>query len=612
MVNRRCGQKSGHGPQPLRFRPVTRDACERTVNVADSMNNDSDRQAGRVPSRWQTVAEIVLIVGLLFLYTGGPPPDVNEAHYLVKAKNYWNPEWCGTDIFLQSADAHASFYWTFGWWTLWCSLPTVAWLGRLVAWTCFAVAWRGLSGLIFPERFGSVLTAALFILLSDRCHLSGEWAVGGFEAKGIAYALVLWGLRYLVLGRWNRVWPLLGAAAAFHVLVGGWSVVAAAIAWSLSGPQRTPLTRMGMSLGVGFLLSLPGLVPALLLTAEADPATIQQANAIYVFHRLSHHLVWYRFEVVRWFAFGGLLTAWGVLTVLLRECHPWSQLHRFAVGSLAIAGLGVVIGLVLLPWPQWSAALLKFYWFRLADVAIPISVSLGLPLIVVSGGRTGQWRWDVRRMGTWLGLALIVVPAAWFVWRWVELQRDFRPRAVVQSQGVAGGRYARAGRQYAAWRSVCEWIARHSDPQDRFLTPRGQQTFKWYAGRAEVACWKDVPQDPASVVRWWRLMNSIYSPEVIESGLGAWSETQLQELAREHRFQYILVDRRRTGRRLGFQRVYPEAPEVNAFYELYRVEPGVPWGPDWGEDSTQAQRGTRADDGSVGRRVAGPAASSPE
>ena len=63
--------------------------------------------------------------------------------------------------------------------------------------------------------------------------MAGEWMIGGLEAKGLAYVFVLLALGALARGRWRAVWPLLGAASAFHVLVGGWSVVAAASFGSL-------------------------------------------------------------------------------------------------------------------------------------------------------------------------------------------------------------------------------------------------------------------------------------------------------------------------------------------------------------------------------------------
>ena len=135
--------------------------------------------------------EMALIVGLLFVYFGSPPPDANEAHYLVKAKHYWNPTWCGPDVFLDSRDAHTVFYWTIGWLTRWWSLTVVAWVGRLLSWVLFAIGWQRLSWVIVPRTYVSVVTAALFVVLADHCHLAGEWALGGLEAKPIAYVLLL-------------------------------------------------------------------------------------------------------------------------------------------------------------------------------------------------------------------------------------------------------------------------------------------------------------------------------------------------------------------------------------------------------------------------------------
>ena len=85
-----------------------------------------DRGNNPRADRWTAAAEIMLIFLLFFLYAGWPPPDVNEAHYVAKAKHYWQPDWCPTDHFLASADAHLVFYWTFGWLTRLAPLASVA------------------------------------------------------------------------------------------------------------------------------------------------------------------------------------------------------------------------------------------------------------------------------------------------------------------------------------------------------------------------------------------------------------------------------------------------------------------------------------------------------
>ena len=61
-------------------------------------------------SRVQAGFETVLVFLIFFIQGAWPVPEVNEAHYLSKAKHYWNPQWCDQDFFCNSADAHQVFY----------------------------------------------------------------------------------------------------------------------------------------------------------------------------------------------------------------------------------------------------------------------------------------------------------------------------------------------------------------------------------------------------------------------------------------------------------------------------------------------------------------------
>lgn len=214
----------------------------RTFVMADRQDQNL-HCAGRWSGRYVILVEVALIFLVFFVHAGWPVPDVNEAHYLGKARHYWNPAWASGDFFLESADAHLAFYWTFGWVLRWLPLVTAAWVGRIVTWGLLAWAWQRLSRAVVPRPLFSVLSAALFVCLLDRFHFAGEWVVGGVEAKGFAYVLVFLGLESLILNRWNRVWLLMGAAAAFHVIVGGWAVVLASLAWLESGEDRFPLRK---------------------------------------------------------------------------------------------------------------------------------------------------------------------------------------------------------------------------------------------------------------------------------------------------------------------------------------------------------------------------------
>ena len=179
----------------------------------------------------RTIVEIALIFAVFWIQGAWPVPDVNEPHYLAKAAHYWNPDAFRGDSFTESADTHQVFDFVFGWLSLWLSPFAMAWTGRVVTWLLLAWSWQRLSAAIVPRAWFSPLTAALFVCMTERCHMAGEWIIGGVEAKGFAYVFVFLGLESLVRNRWNRALVLFGIASTFHVLVRGWSAVAAGIAW---------------------------------------------------------------------------------------------------------------------------------------------------------------------------------------------------------------------------------------------------------------------------------------------------------------------------------------------------------------------------------------------
>jgi hypothetical protein len=503
---------------------------------------------------WLAFAEIGLVFLVFAVDAGWPVPDVNETCYLGKAKHYWNPSWCAADFFFRSADAHLVFYWTFGWVTRWLSLPAAAWLGRIITWGLLAWAWRRLSVTVAPGPLLAGLSAALLVVLLDRFHLAGEWVVGGVEAKGFAYVLVFLGLDALLRGRWNRVWILLGAASAFHVLVGGWSVLLAGWVWIVSPSERPPLRAMVPGLAVGLVLALPGLIPGLLLTRGVDSAVVDQANQIYVFRRLPHHLALHTLKpeefTHRLIRYGSQLVAFGVLCALLPAGRVDRRLRWFVVGSLLIAICGMAISLSTRDDPALAAKLLRYYWMRLSDVALPIGVALTATAFIAKSLARN------RRMGVWC-LACGLLAAGLHLGTVVHARHEMGcPRA------------DRKLRDYDDWRDMCQWIAENVEPDAVFLTPRGSQTFKWYAGRAEVVNYKDLPQDAPGIVEWWRRVDAIYRHDergerVYCSSLAKQTAALLTEVGQRYAADYMVT---RVRPPLVFDWLYR-----NGTYAIYRL-----------------------------------------
>ena len=299
--------------------------------------------------RAQTLVEVLLVFGVFFAYGAWPIPDVNEQYYVGKAIHFWNPEWLAADPFLNTPDSHWLFYAAFGTLSFFFSQNALVWAGRVLIWALTACAWVRLSRALIPRRWVAPLTAAAFAFYLESFHMAGEWIFGGVEGKGFAFPFVFWGLACFVEGKYNRAWILYGIGAAFHVLVGGWAVVASLGAWAVSahfefnatlknggasgGEKSAKLAFAGRvkrrlrGFGAAFLKTLPGLlvggaisligvIPALKLDAGATADVLARSREIYVFERLAHHLV--------------------------ASSTPWTFLLRFAL--LTAAFVAAVVG----------------------------------------------------------------------------------------------------------------------------------------------------------------------------------------------------------------------------------------------------------------------------
>lgn len=514
-----------------------------------SIDNNGTMQTERRLPWWLVLIEIALIF-FVFLTRGATPvPEVNEPYYIGKAAHFWNAGGPESDPFLDSADSHLVFYITCGWLTLLFTPTTVCWIGRIVTWLLMAWSWRRLSYALAPLPFVSVVTAALVVFFRVNFHMAGEWIIGGFEAKGFAFVLVFLAMEAIVRGRWCRVWPLLGAASAIHVLVGGWTTIAAAVAWLiLPRDRRTPLKKMWPYLLAGFCLSLPGLIPALLLTVGTEREIVDRANQIYVFLRFPHHLI----PLVT-AAGGRFVTRFALLTLVYVLVRSWMRRSRWAKASgapterfarfdalvgatIVILIGGMTISLLDQTFPRLAASLLRFYWFRLPDVMIPIASALTIGALLVCLISWSQKRWQ---------------PAAWIITSLVSIgtmtavgfEFHYRWNSPPQAQKI------QPADQFV---DICKWIAQSKEiPKDaRFFTPFENQTFRWYTGRSEVAIWKDTPQDARSMIEWWNRLEKIYGENRHDTHLftfGNYTPDQvaqrLKDLGHRYDAQYVLTYR---------------------------------------------------------------------
>ena len=198
---------------------------------------------------------------------------------------------------------------------------------------------------------------------------------------------------------------------------------------------------------------------------------------------------------------------------------------------------------------------MRFYWYRLADLAMP----LGLALLGV--------RWFAARKMR-VALATVIAVAAFhavdglvlklfadppFIERQVDgtAWRSVCLWVAGQPQRPLFPRQPRADklRNYGDWLDVCRWASdpEHTPPDARFLIPRMAGTFKWYAGRGEVVNWKETPQDAANLVLWWKRIQDIYATgnpppqDKYYMSLADAGAPKLQALAKEYKADYLVT-----------------------------------------------------------------------
>ena len=488
--------------------------------------------------------EIAAIFALFTLYAGSTPPAVNEAHYLAKARHYWQPNWATGDLFLESLDAHGVFYWLLGWLTVCLPFSAAAWVARGIIWLALAAGWQRLSYAAAPWRYLSVWTAMVWIVLVEYGAMAGEWVVGGVEAKGLAYACVFWGISRFIRQRWKSGLLILGLATSCHVLVGGWSLVAAVCSWLAVGRYRPTMQSLLPASCGAVLLALPGLWPALALTRGLDPVVVLEANWIYVFARLPHHLLFHALRPWDIAAHGLLLVSW-ILVGMLTPCQMRSDhlgqrpLRGFVGGAVCLALIGALLDQLWLNDWELSATFLKYYWFRLSDVLLPAGVALATGA-ALSAGRVTRPRWASGTLAL-IGLTVLVAivqhsrQAGWLAPDSIDLQ--------IRRLGELGWTAPGDDRRVASqWRETCRWIEAKTPADAKFITPRNQMTFKWYAGRAEAVNVKDIPQDARHVIRWQDRRELLYPPETGPIGLLAHAPERLRELAGQFRCEYVVLD----------------------------------------------------------------------
>lgn len=489
----------------------------------------------------------------LFAAAAQRVPGVNEPHYLCKARHFWQPDWCSNDFFLASPNAHTVFYATVGGLTSVLPFNESAWIGRILATLILAWGWTKCLSRLLYHRWAPLWIAWVFLAFEACGNFSGEWLVGGVEAKVFSYGFLFAAFGDALIKCWPTAAVWFGLAISFHPLIGIWGLMAFAGSglvqqvvqfWRLRRSHEADDQRpIAPSLPKDFtacvswgtvtiLLSLPGMIPVIRLLMEPVTDEIRyEANYLQVYFRLAHHLDPMVFPARAYFGYSIFLVIWVCSFWWGGRTNAKRAFDGIVLGAVLFAFAGILIGYGprpadLMPFFDVRMNLLKFYPFRLGDVLLPMGVAVSLicvlerTLLNVPSTPTRLSRIAVPHV-----LMLLVFVAA--VWR--------------ASMTIETNRYANEDR--ADWLDVCQWIDAHLPANALVQSPTNGWAFKWFAKRAEYVAFKDCPQDAAGIVEWNRRLNFLNQWYEQKYSDNLYSAAELRDLRRKTNLTHLLTDR---------------------------------------------------------------------
>jgi hypothetical protein len=538
----------------------------------------------------KTVGAVLAVVALislkLLLHGNMSTTDVNEGNVLPLAKQYIDSTWIPGDWYLnQSAGYRMPSQQLMGRMAVAWGFLAASIVGRLLCYTLVAWGLVRIARQLGLSFAGLLLAIGLWLYVGRQGVAAYEWLVGGFEAKAIAYGLIVLAISFLLEGRYLWMALLLGIATSFHVLVGGWSFLIVlgwfAVRWQSRLAQVSPSTsataqqskffqsqllpslkRLALILLVYLLGSAPIIQPVLQQLATPDFVGVISPSFVYVFLRSPHHLNplswkpewWIRPAVyllilvtslylLRRRAFETDLALNNEIPPLPRFPAPPTLIPHQALTELTLVSLiPFVAGLAIAPFDE-TGKFLQYYPFRLGDVLLPLNTCLLFVCAVEQ--RLQQWR-------RWFAFGCALFLAILCSIQLVDLQRQ-----LVAVRNFPGEEQ----RVTPELKDFYGWIQANATKGATIVTPpTGMYNLSWITEHPTVANYKCVPQQSnAALVEWFERLSALSGGlnaqllaadddpreafrETMEVGYSNLSTQQASELMQRYKAEYLATE----------------------------------------------------------------------
>lgn len=223
---------------------------------------------------------------------------------------------------------------------------------------------------IYEKLNISLLTivASFTYFLSNQSLIAMEWITGDSDAKPVAYILFFFALNDFLSNKLRaRTFFLMGLAASFHVLVGGYlSIIFFA---GVLFFRNIPSIKWILSFILGASVAIYAVI------YELGQTSVPLADQIYIFTRLSHHLVpdW---DIHRWlwkYLIFNIFLIWGYLN----KDEVWKKIISITLFSNVFWIMGLIV------YQLGYHSLLKYYFFRVPDSLIPFTAYILIASLLI-------------------------------------------------------------------------------------------------------------------------------------------------------------------------------------------------------------------------------------
>lgn len=305
----------------------------------------------------------------------------NELDVLAVARHAADPAWLANDWYLSLPGGYRTLFNTLSGTPLrLLGLEAGVFFVRCVEHALLAFAcWRLFRRL--GAQLAPTVTASL-LFFNHQSLVAGETLMGGAEAKLLAYALIIVAIEQSLARRFVAVALLCSGAVAAHVVVGLQGSAALGLALLLT--KRLPRLSAKAWVGAAAAIALP--MGVIAREHAAFSSSDDQGWTIYVLDRNPHHLL-----PEHWPS-GWILPAICCLLVLCGWRWLTRHSNRRFVATVTLSSLPpALVGFAVWTFadPKW----LRFYWFRVADVFLPLGVALLLALLLSDLARSRGGRW---------------------------------------------------------------------------------------------------------------------------------------------------------------------------------------------------------------------------